>query len=69
MMRRYAVTRPEMPEDRATVLVDATHREMAKRLAFVELYGDPDMYIVSPLPAIDPNLPRLVWKDSGEIRR
>jgi hypothetical protein len=67
-MRRYIVTRPEMPEDRTIVLVDATQREMAKRLAYEELGGDKDLYIVEPLPTIDPYRPRIVWKDSGEVR-
>lgn len=68
-MRRFVVTRPEMPEDRMTVIVDANGREMAKRIAKDELGGDSDMYIVTPLPAVDPDKPRLVWKDSGEVRR
>lgn len=67
--RRYAVTRADSaPEDRSTVLVDATYREMAKRLAVEELGGDPDMYLIQPLPALDPDTPRLVWKDNMEIR-
>lgn len=68
-MRRYAVTRAEWaPEDRVTVLVDASGREMAKKLARPELGSDPDKYIIEPLPAIDQDRPRLIWKDSGEAR-
>lgn len=66
--RRYAVTRPEMYEDRLTVLVDATGREMAKNLAHQELGGDKDKYIVEPLPGITYGVNRLVWKDNGEVR-
>lgn len=68
-MRRYVVTRAErFPEDRMTVLVDATGREMAKKLARPELGGNSDKYIVEPLPPINIDRARIIWKDSGEVR-
>jgi hypothetical protein len=59
-VRLYAVTRPDWPEDRRSIIVQSRDREQAKRTAKPELGGDPDEYVVEPLPAPGDKA-RVIW--------